>query len=55
MTKDLNFCEKLSADGTRRRHCSSLFRNMFRLRWDENGQVSSSSVGPNLRMLNILT
>ena len=50
--------KKLSVKGMRGKgwQCSSMCCNMFSLRWDENGQVSSfSSAGPNLHMLNTLT
>ena len=53
--KGLKFCEKLSANGMRRRKLimQQFVLNMFR---DRNGQVSSFSlVGPNLCMLNTLS
>ena len=42
----LKFCEKLFANGMRRRRLTmqQYVCNMFRLRWDENSQCSSFSL-----------
>ena len=56
-TKDLNFAKnyppmELGDEMVKAGQCSSLFCSMLRLRWDENGQISSFFLaGPNLCML----